>query len=165
MSTTELNIRPATPADWPAIWDILRPIFRAGETYAVDRDISEDDARRYWVETAQATYVAMDNGQIVGTYYIRPNQQGGGAHVCNCGFAVAEAARGRGVARACAVHGLCMARASGFRAMQFNFVLASNRGALALWQSLGFEIVGTIPDAFDHPALGFVAAHVMHKAL
>lgn len=160
-----MDIRPATTQDWPQIWPLLREVFRAGETYAVDRDISEDDARSYWMTSARATYVAVDGADVLGTYYIRTNQPGGGAHICNCGYIVGPAARGRGVARRMCEASQDQARALGYRAMQFNFVLASNVGAIALWHRLGFVTLGTIPDAFAHPKLGYVAAHVMHKPL
>lgn len=158
-------IRPATDADWPAIWSLLEPVFRAGETYAIDRDISDAAARRLWLDAAAATYVAEDGGDILGTYYIKTNHQGGARHVCNCGYVTAAAAQGRGIARAMCVHSQDQARAMGYRAMQFNLVLASNVGAVALWQKLGFAIAGTLPAAFDHPAQGLVDAYVMWKTL
>jgi ribosomal protein S18 acetylase RimI-like enzyme len=158
-------IRPATAVDHNRLWDLLEPVFRAGDTYAVDPRIGRDDAFAYWLHAPRATYVAEVSGEIVGTYYIKTNQPGGGDHVCNCGFIVAPAARGQGVARAMCVHAQDRARDFGYRAMQFNFVLSSNTGAVRLWRRLGFAIVGTIPAAFRHPALGFVDAYVMHKTL
>ena len=159
------TIRPATPADWPAIWDILRPVFRAGETYAVDRDISESAARALWCDAPAATYVVAGAGAILGTYFIKTNHGGGASHVCNCGYVTAQDAQGRGIARAMCDHSQVAARAFGYRAMQFNMVLASNTGAVALWHKLGFDTVGTLPRAFDHPTLGPVDAYVMWKAL
>lgn len=159
-----MQIRRANDQDWPAIWDILRPVFRAGETYAVDRDISQDAARALWIDQPAATFV-VENGDILATYYIKTNHKGGAAHVCNCGYVTAEAAQGRGIARAMCEHSLTQARAMGYKAMQFNLVLASNVGAVALWRKLGFDVVGTLPSAFDHPTLGFVDAHVMWKSL
>lgn len=158
-------IRRAEPADFDAIWPLLRDVFRAGTTYAVDPAISKDDARAYWMTSARATYVAEGAGGIVGTYYIKTNQPGGGAHICNCGYIVAPAARGQGLAAQMCDHSQRQAAALGYTAMQFNFVLASNASALRLWQRLGFAIVGTIPAAFDHPTEGMVAAHVLHKRL
>ena len=111
------------------------------------------------------TYVAESDGKIVGTYYIRTNKPGGGAHICNCGYIVSPAARGQGSAARLCEHSQDQARRLGYRAMQFNFVLASNEGAVRLWHRLGFETVGTIPDAFDHPTQGMVAAHILHKRL
>ena len=158
-------VRPATASDWPAIWSIVEPIFRGGETYAVSRSISEADARTFWVEMPQATFVAVADGVVLGTYFLKPNHAGGGAHVCNCGYAVAEAARGRGIAAVMCEHSQGEAVSRGFRAMQFNFVVSTNEGAVRLWQRLGFEVVGRLPAAFDHPAQGFVDALVMFKAL
>ena len=143
---------------------MLEPVFRAGETYAVDRDISEGAARAMWLDGPAATFVAEEAG-LLGTYYMKTNHGGGASHVCNCGYVTDTAARGRGVARAMCLHSQERARAIGYRAMQFNLVLASNTGAVRLWETLGFGIVGTLPDAFDHPALGPVDAYVMWKAL
>jgi len=157
-------IRKADAADFDRIWPILRDVFRAGDTYAVDPDISKDDALAYWTGGA-GCYVAEDATGIVGTYYIKTNYQGGAAHICNCGYVTAHRAQGRGVARALCEHSQDVARDLGYRAMQFNLVLASNVRAVALWERLGFAVAGTLPDAFDHPNLGMVDAHVMWKAL
>ena len=160
-----ITIRPATTADFDALWPILRDVFRAGTTYAVDPAISRDAAFAYWMTQPAATFVAVAGEAIVGTYYIRTNQPGGGAHICNCGYIVAPIARGQGLAAQMCRHSQDQARAMGYLAMQFNFVLSSNTGAVKLWHALGFATVGTIPDAFQHPDLGLVAAHVMYKAL
>ncbi len=157
-------IRPATAADHAAIWALLEPVFRAGETYAVDPTISREAALDYWTGGA-ACYVVEDQGAIVGTYYIKTNQPGGGAHICNCGYIVGDAARGRGLAGQMCEASQEQARALGYRAMQFNFVLESNAGAVRLWHRLGFTTVGTIPEAFDHPTAGMVRAFVMYKPL
>jgi len=158
-------IRPATPADAAAIWTIIEPTIRAGETYALDRDMSEADALAYWFGADKEAFVAEEGGVILGTYNLRANQAGGGAHVANCGYMTGAAATGRGVARAMCLHSIEHAKKCGFRAMQFNFVVSSNVRAVGLWQSLGFEIVGRLPGAFEHPALGFVDALVMVRAL
>lgn len=158
-------IRPATPADDNALWRILEPTFRAGETYPIPRDVSRADALAYWHNAGHAVFVAEQAGEIVGTYYLRANNKGGGAHVANCGYMVAADATGRGVARAMCEHSQRVAREFGFTAMQFNFVIASNARAVRLWQSCGFAIVGTLPGAFAHPARGFVDAYVMHRPL
>jgi ribosomal protein S18 acetylase RimI-like enzyme len=164
MSTT-LTIRPALTADDDAIWAILEPTFRAGETYPIPRDIRRADALAYWRSSGHSVFVAKDAGAIVGTYYLRANQRGGGDHVANCGYIVATGATGRGVARAMCAHSLTQARDAGFTAMQFNFVVASNQRAVKLWQSCGFEIIGRLPLAFRHPGLGPVDALVMVRAL
>lgn len=160
-----MHIRPATKADAAAIWRILGPVIRAGETYALDRDMSEAAALAYWLGGDRETFVADDGGEIVGTYYLRANQAGGGGHICNCGYMTSPAATGRGVARAMCLHSLEHARQRGYRGMQFNFVVASNTRAVALWRSLGFQIVGRLPEAFDHPSLGYTDALVMFRAL
>jgi ribosomal protein S18 acetylase RimI-like enzyme len=158
-------IRPARPGDAAAIWSIIGPTIRAGETYALDPRMSEADALAYWLAADKETFVAEEDGSIVGTYFLRPNQAGGGAHVCNCGYMTSAAATGRGVARSMCRHSLDHARARGYRAMQFNFVVSTNERAVRLWKSLGFEIVGRLPLAFEHPALGYVDALVMFQPL
>ncbi|SDW69950.1 GNAT family N-acetyltransferase [Roseicitreum antarcticum] len=162
---TDMTLRPVAPADDPALWDMLRPVFRAGDTYAVDPGIARDAALRYWRAGSHTAFVAEDGTTPLGTYYICPNQQGFGAHVCNCGFVTAAQSAGRGVARAMLNHALDTARASGYRAMQFNFVVETNARAVALWTRAGFDTVGRLPGAFHHPAHGFVDALVMYKTL
>jgi ribosomal protein S18 acetylase RimI-like enzyme len=161
----EFAIRPALPVDDDAIWAILEPVFRAGETYPIPHDITRADALAYWRSPGHAVFVAEDGGEIVGTYYMRANNRGGGAHVANCGYMTAQGATGRGVARAMCAHSLEQARTRGFLAMQFNFVIASNERAVHLWQSCGFEIVGQLPGVFAHPTRGLVDAYVMHRSL
>lgn len=160
-----ITIRAAGPDDFDLIWPLLRDVFAGGDTYAVDPAITKADARAYWMTQARATYVAVGPSGIVGTYFIKTNQPGGGAHICNCGYIVGPEARGQGVAEQLCAHSQQEARTLGYRAMQFNFVLASNTGAVRLWHRLGFDTVGTIPDAFDHPMLGVVDAYVMYKRL
>ena len=162
---SDVTMRAATAADHPAVWEILRPVFRAGETYAIDPAISESDALAYWFGPGREVRVAEADGAVLGSYYIRPNADGGGAHVCNCGFVTAQAAQGRGVARAMLAEALDRAARSGYRAMQFNFVIGSNTRAVELWQSAGFEIVGRLPGAYLHPELGYVDALVMYRSL
>jgi ribosomal protein S18 acetylase RimI-like enzyme len=164
-TTQHLHIRPATDGDRAAIWRVIEPTFRAGETYPIPRDIGEDDALAYWFSPGHEVFVAEDDGRIVGTYYLRANNRGGGAHVANCGYIVAPGATGRGVARAMCAHSLERARDRGFRAMQFNFVISTNSRAVLLWQRCGFEICGLLPGAFDHPVHGMVDALVMYRRL
>lgn len=161
----ELTIREARAGDWPALWPILRGIIRAGETYAIDPELSEAGVQALWMEMPTATFVAEQGGRILGTYYIKTNQPGGGAHVCNCGYMVGEAARGQGVAQAMCLHSQDAAKALGYRAMQFNLVLSTNTGAIRLWERLGYETVGRLPKAFDHPQAGLIDALVMYKWL
>ncbi|WP_354310169.1 GNAT family N-acetyltransferase [Sphingomonas trueperi] len=160
-----LVIRPAVGQDGAAIWAILEPVIRAGETYALDRDLSREAALAYWLAADRASFVAEAEGRVLGTYYLRANQGGGGAHVANCGYATHPEARGRGIARAMAEHSVAEARARGFRAMQFNFVVSSNAPAVRLWHALGFETVGRVPEAFDHPSLGLVDALILYRRL
>jgi ribosomal protein S18 acetylase RimI-like enzyme len=160
-----LIIRPARPDDSDAIWSILEPTIRAGETYTLPPDLTSEQALAYWFEEGHDVFVAEEGGRILGTYYLRVNQQGGGSHVANCGYMTAADAFGRGVARAMCAHSLEHARARGFRAMQFNFVVSTNERALRLWQSFGFAIVGQLPGAFLHPKFGYVDALVMYRKL
>ena len=160
-----MRIRRAHLEDAPSIWSIIGPTIRAGETYTLDRDMTEANALAYWLGEDRETFVAEESGEILGTYYLRPNQAGGGNHICNCGYMTRAAATGRGVARAMCQHSLDYARQRGYRGMQFNFVVSSNTRAVALWQSFGFEIVGRLPQAFHHPTLGYVDALVMFRCL
>ncbi len=158
-------IRPARPDDHGALWSVLEPTIRAGETYALPREMSEAEAIVYWTGPDRESFVAELEGRLLGTYYLRANQQGGGAHVANCGYVTASAATGRGVARRMCEHSLQVARARGFKAMQFNFVVSTNERAIGLWQSLGFQTVGRLPLAFLHPRLGYTDALVMFRVL
>jgi ribosomal protein S18 acetylase RimI-like enzyme len=160
-----MPVRPGVEGDADAIWTILEPVIRAGETYAFPRDWSRAEAMAYWHSPGHDVFVAEDAGVVVGTYYLRANQGGGGAHVANCGYVTAAGATGRGIARAMCRHSLALARARGFRAMQFNFVVATNQRAVVLWTKLGFAIVGTLPAAFRHPRLGLVDVYVMYRPL
>jgi ribosomal protein S18 acetylase RimI-like enzyme len=160
-----MQIRPATQKDVPAILEIVAPILRAGDTYAIDTNLTDDDVIAYWMGKDKVTLVAEEDGKIVGTYYIRQNQGGGGSHVCNCGYMTSPAASGRGIARRMCEDSLKRAKDLGFSAMQFNFVIATNAAAVHLWPKLGFEIVGRLPGAFMHPTLGETDALVMYRKL
>lgn len=159
------SIRPLEARDRPALWHLLEPVFRAGDTYTIDPDITREAALDYWCGPERRVFVAVEDGRLAGSYYIVRNQKGGGSHVCNCGFATDTAMRGRGIARRMCEHALAEARAAGFRAMQFNFVVSTNSRAVALWEAAGFDIVGRLPGAFRHPELGYVDALVMYKHL
>lgn len=158
-------IRSTIPDDQTAIWNIIGPTIRAGETYALDRDLDRDAALAYWIGPDRETFVVTDGDTIVATYYIRANQSGGGKHVCNCGYMTDPAAAGRGIARKMFEHSMENARATGFLAMQFNFVISTNTRAVELWKSLGFDVVGQLPGAFSHPTAGFVDALIMYRTL
>jgi ribosomal protein S18 acetylase RimI-like enzyme len=160
-----INIRRAQEDDFKAIWPIVSDTFNGGDTYPYPPGMDREAVRHAWMEVPAATFVAEDNGEIVGTYYIKPNQPGLGSHVCNCGYIVKAQARRRGIGRAMCQHSQAEARRMGFKAMQYNLVASSNDCAVRLWLDLGFEIVGTLPKAFDHVVLGLVDAYVMYKWL
>jgi len=160
-----MNIRLAEQKDFARIWPIFHDIVKLGDTYAYPMDTSQEAAERIWLEQPRQTYVFEENGEILGTYYIKTNQAGPGDHVCNCGYMVSSQARGRGLATAMCEHSQQVAKALGYKAMQFNFVASSNEGAVRLWNKLGFETVGRLPKAFNHPAKGYVDALVMYKWL
>ena len=160
-----MSIREATQDDFARIWPIFHEIVAAGETYGYPRDIAQEQSRELWIDVPRKTFVFEENGQILGTYYIKTNQLGPGAHVCNCGYMVSSAARGRGVATAMCAHSQEIARELGYKAMQSNFVTSSNEGAVRLWSKHGFTIVGRVPKAFRHPSKGYVDALVMYKWL
>ena len=160
-----MRIRPATQQDGSAIWSIIGPVIQAGETYTLARDMTEAAGLAYWMGPEKETFVVEDDGLILGTYYMRPNQAGGGAHVANCGYMTSTAAAGRGLARAMCEHSMTHARARGYRAIQFNFVVSTNVRAVRLWENLGFSVVGRLPRAFEHPSEGFVDALVMYQWL
>jgi len=160
-----LTIRPARPDDANVIWAILEPIIRAGDVFALPRNLDREDALAYWLSPGHEVFVAEGAGEVLGSYYLRPNQPGGGSHVANCGYMTAWAATGRGIAGAMCAHSLAHAKDRGYRAMQFNFVVSTNQRAVRLWQRMGFEIAGRVPNAFAHPSLGDVDALVMHRVL
>jgi len=140
-------------------------MIRTGETYTLPRDMSRDEALAYWFSAEKETFVWEENDAVLGTYFLKANQQGGGAHVANCGYVTSATAQGRGIARAMCLHSLERAKERGFRAMQFNFVVSTNERAVKLWLSLGFEVVGRLPGAFEHPSRGLVDALVMYRKL
>jgi GNAT superfamily N-acetyltransferase len=159
------TIRPATDDDRDALWAILEPVIRAGETYALPQNMSRRQALDYWSESTHEVFVAEADGGVVGTYFMRANHFGGGAHIANCGYVTAFAASGRGVATAMCEHSLDHAKRRGFIAMQFNFVVSRNVAAVRLWTRHGFAIVGRLPRAFLHPTAGYVDVLVMFREL
>jgi ribosomal protein S18 acetylase RimI-like enzyme len=160
-----MNIRVAGDEDAEAIWRILEPIVQAGDAYALPRDLDHEGGLAYWLGAGHEVFVAEIEGVIVGSYYLRANQRGGGAHVANCGYMTDVNLRGKGVAAAMCEHSLVRAKERGFRGMQFNFVVSTNERAVELWTRLGFEVVGRLPGAFEHPEVGFVDALVMWREL
>jgi len=164
--SSPLQIRPLEATDWPAVWALLEPVFRAGETFPLDPAITEAEARVAWVEQSQAVMVAVDPaGAVVGTYYLKPNSLALGAHVANAGYVVAVHCRRQGIGSRLCQHSLQAARRLGFRAMQFNLVVSTNAAGIRCWQRNGFQVVGTLPGAFRHKQLGFVDAVVMVQGL
>lgn len=160
-----MNIRKATHKDFEQIWPIFYEIVSAGETYALPPDTTKEHARKIWMDSPRETYVAVQDGEINGTYYIKTNQEGPGSHVCNCGYMVSSSARGQGLATAMYEHSQQVAKNLGYKAMQFNFVASTNKAAVRLWTKLGFDIVGSLPKAFHHPSRGLVDALIMYKWL
>ena len=163
---TAFSISEQEETDWPEVWAVLEPAFRAGESYPLPRTVPKEDAKKYWIKTDGYNAVARDDaGAVIGVYYLRPDQGGPGDHICNAGYVVAEAARGRGLAAALCLQSQDRARAMGFRGMKFNLVVSTNTAAIKAWKKAGMEIIATVPAAFRHPAQGFVDAHVMFKTL
>jgi GNAT superfamily N-acetyltransferase len=159
-------VRPATEQDWPQIFPFFRAIVAAGRTYAYPEDLTSEQAHDLWMEPPPGTTVVATDGDVVlGSAKAGPNRPGRGAHVATASFMVDPAHAGRGVGRALGEHVVAWARTAGFRAMQFNAVVETNRGAVHLWQSLGFTIIGTVPEAFDDAEHGLVGLHVMHRRL
>ncbi|MCC9203760.1 GNAT family N-acetyltransferase [Arthrobacter sp. zg-Y769] len=161
-----LTIRPARPGDWPAIWNLMEPIVRAGETYCWDTGTTAEQARQLWLEPAPAVvFVAEKDGRVAGTAQLHPNKSGNGSHVANASFMTAAEFSGQGVARSLGKYVLAEAARRGYRSMQFNAVVETNTRAVGLWQSLGFSILATVPDAFRHPVEGLTGLHIMYRTL
>ena len=159
------DIREALEEDFDQIWKIFHQIVSAGETYPIHRNSSKKEAYQTWMEHPQKTYVCVENNKVLGTYYLKQNHGGGGSHVCNCGYMVAMEAELKGLGTLMCAHSQKIAKELGYKAMQFNLVIVSNKQAVSLWTKLGFDTVGKIPKAFDHPKIGYVDALVMHKWL
>lgn len=160
-----ISIRIATEKDQDSLWEILSPIIRAGGTYVFDPESSREKMLDYWTNKDKMTYVAEQNGLILGTFYLKANQPDLGSHVCNAGFMVADHASGKGIGKAMGKFALLEAKRLGFEAMQFNFVIKTNEKAVTLWKSLGFEVIGEVPEAYRHPQLGLVPALIMYQKL
>ena len=161
-----MEIRKYQEIDWGQVWPMVEKVFRAGETYAFSPEITEEGAQKVWIELPRETYIAIGQDNIIlGTYFIKPNQPGLGAHVCNCGYIVSENARGQGVASCMCEHSQQEAVNLGFRAMQYNLVVSTNEGAIRLWKKLGFQVIGKLPKAFNSRSSGYVDALIMYKEL
>ncbi len=162
-----MEIRDARAGDWPAIWPILQGIVAAGETYTLPRDLDAETGRRIWLlDPPDRTVVAVDDDEaVLGSAKMNRNHLGPASHIASASFIVAPEHSGRGVGRALGEHVLDSARVAGYRAMQFNAVVETNTRAVALWRSLGFEVVGTLPEGYLHPVHGYVGLHIMHRRL
>lgn len=165
MGYKKIDIIEANESHWQGIWKILQPTFERGDTYAYPPGISEDEAKHYWLETPQKTFIAIDADEVVGVYYIKPNQPGLGSHICNIGYVVSSDKRGGGIGTQLAEHSFQIAKELGFYAIQANLVVSTNTKAIKLWQSMGFEIIGTIPNGFNLKGDKYVDAHIMFKVL
>ncbi|MCG7563417.1 GNAT family N-acetyltransferase [Pseudoalteromonas sp. McH1-42] len=158
-------IRIMTQSDFQHFWPTFKEIIEQQETYAFDPDMSQQQAYALWCQKVDNAYVMVEGDEILGSYYLKANAMGPSNHICNCGYMVAPQARGKGIARTLCEHSQSEAIKLGYRAMQFNSVVASNQVAVQLWQRLGYQIIGTIPKAYRHPSLGFVDSHIMYKWL
>lgn len=165
LSGRMIDFQKITESHWPEVWVILEPVFRAGETYPYPMDISEAEAKAYWMNPPLESYVAVKDGAVLGVLYLRPNQPSLGAHVCNCGYVASPKSAGLGIGAQMCEWSQIEARRLGYSAMQYNLVVATNTRAVALWQRLGFAVVGNLPKAFKHAKLGLVDALVMYKEL
>jgi ribosomal protein S18 acetylase RimI-like enzyme len=165
MTTHDVSIRPAGPADATSIWQTLEPTIRSGETSPLPQDMTQGDALGYWFAPSNEVFVAHQASTIVGTYFLRANHGGGGAHVASSVYVVSPSATGRGIAQVMCEHSLVRARERGFLAMQLNFVVSSEERRIKLWERAGFEVVGRLPKAFRHPSLGLIDALVMYRSL
>lgn len=160
-----MNIRRAKEADQDAIWSMVEPVIRAGATYPLPRDLDRDGGMAYWFAPDKEVFVAERDRTLMGLYYMRPNNQGPGDHICNCGYVTNTAFQGQGIASKLCEHSLKQAREVGYRGMQYNLVVSTNEAAVYLWKKMGFEIVGTLPMAFRDPEHGDVEAFVMFQKL
>lgn len=158
-----MYLRIAESLDFDQIWPILHETFLKGDTYTFSPDTTKEEAFHLWMKIPLVTYVAIENEQIVGTYFLKPNQPSLGAHVCNAGYVTSFKERGKGLGRLMCEHSLEVARTYGFKAMQYNFVVSTNKVAIELWKKCGFAIVGTLPNAFNHREKGLADAFVMYQ--
>lgn len=160
-----IEIREAAETDRPAVWRIIKTVIAGGDTYVFDPGSPEDEMMAYWFSAEKYNYVAMLDGEIVGTYWLKANQPGLGSHVANGAYMVSPEAKGNGIGRKMAEHSIEEARRLGFKSIQFNFVVKSNEVAVKLWKSAGFEVIGEIPDAFNHAVHGLTNAYIMYRRL
>ncbi|MEM9338377.1 MAG: GNAT family N-acetyltransferase [Bacteroidota bacterium] len=160
-----MNIRKATEKDYDAVWEIFHEVIQGGDTYVFLPDTPKEDLATHWFGESYHTFVVEDNDHIVGTYLLKPNEIGRGSHVANCGYMVKSNAHGRGIGSLMCEHSIEKARELAFKAIQFNKVVSTNQRAIRLWEKYGFQIIGTIPNGFDHKEFGYVDAYMMYKEL
>lgn len=160
-----MTIREATTTDHDGIWEIFEQVIKTGDTYAFDPDTSKEDLPKLWFAPGMKVFVAEDNGKILGTYFIKPNQPALGSHIANCGYMVHPETRGRGLGKQMFNHSWAVAKEYGYKGMQFNLVVSTNKIAVQLWEKLGFKIIGTIPKGFNHRQLGHVDAYIMFREM
>lgn len=160
-----LDIVEINSSKFDEIWAVLSPVFKTGETYPIAPDATKEDGKAYWFAPDKRVYAASDQGEIVGTYYIKPNQIGLGSHVCNAGFVVAAEHSGKGYGTLLGWHALQTAKEMGYESMQFNLVVANNIASLKIWQKLGFDVIGTIPEAFNYRGEKHIDAYILYKKL
>ena len=162
---SEIKITPATEKDFAEIWRIFQSVIVKGDTYVNRAETTKDEARAKWMSKSAKTFIAKIDGKILGAYLLKPNQVDRGSHIGNASYIVDENCRGLGVGKALALHSIHFAKEAGYKAIQFNFVVSTNSAAIKLWQSVGFRIIGTIPQAFNHKDLGYVDAYIMFREL
>ena len=160
-----LEIRKAVESDKDAVWEIIQAVISTGDTYVFAPDSPKEKMLEYWFGEEKETYVAVSDDKILGSFFLKANQPDLGAHICNAGYLVSSEAKGKGVGRKMAEFSLPEAKRLGYRAMQFNFVVKSNEIAVKLWLSLGFEVIGEIPEAFQHQQNGLTNALIMYRKL
>ena len=160
-----MTIRLAIQSDHEAVWHIISNVISTGDTYVFAPDSSKEKMLNYWFSADKKTYVAEENNEILGTFYLKENQMDLGSHIVNAGYMVSENARGKGIGKTMAEFSIVEARNLGFHGMQFNLVVKTNENAVRLWLKLGFKIIGEIPEAYKHSSLGYVNAYIMYQKL
>jgi L-amino acid N-acyltransferase YncA len=160
-----LKLRKATQADHDQVWEIFKAVISTGDTYVFDPNTAKEDLQKHWFADYMDTFVVEEQGKILGTYIIKPNQIDLGNHIANCSYMVSPNAQGKGVGKLLCEHSLAFGKEKGYRAIQFNIVVSTNIAAVKLWQKYGFQIIGTTPEAFRHQSLGLVDAYIMYRRL
>ena len=160
-----MNIRLATDSDYDVMWGIFQEVIQTGDTYSFAADTPRSDFRQYWSAPAMRTFVAESDHEILGMYYIRPNDIDRGGHIANCAYMIKSIARGKGIGGLLCEHSIQQAEEMKFIGIQFNKVVSTNKAAIKLWEKHGFRIIGTTPNGFDHKEFGLVDTHIMYKAL